>query len=322
MRNRQPRIQPADRHDVGANFHLARQRSLLRTHPELAKLAGPEPRTAGWIAMAVTLHTAIAALCAGLPWWAIVIAAYTAGAIAALALWTLLHECSHDLVLAGSAGNRRLGLLASLPLVVPVAAPFRRFHLMHHRHFGDAELDGDIASAWECRLVGNRAVSKALWLMANPLMQSLRPRRMRGVRLLDRQAWVNLAVQLAFDGAVVWLLGWGALGYLLLSNLFALGLHPLGARWIQEHYTMRPGQETYSYYGPFNLLVFNAGLHVEHHDVPRVPWNRLPALRRIAPEHYHELFAHRSWTGLLVRFITDPALTLESRTIRPPRNRP
>ncbi len=298
------------------HFHQARRRSLLRAYPELGKLLGQEPSTAGWIALVVCIQCGIAALIAGQPWWVILALAYTVGAIAALAMWTLLHECTHDLVFASSSGNRWLGLLVSLPLVLPVAAPFRRFHLMHHRHMGDAELDGDIASRWECRLVGNHAVRKALWLVAGPLVQALRPMRMQGIRLFDRQAAGNLAVQLAFDAAIVWLLGWGALCYLLLSNLFALGLHPLGARWIQEHYTMRQGQETYSYYGPFNLLVFNAGLHVEHHDLPRVSWNRLPALRRIAPEHYRDLYAHTSWSVLLLRFILDSSLSLESRTIR------
>ncbi len=295
---------------------------MLRAHPELGTLVGHEPRTTRYIALVFGIQTGLAALCAGQPWWAILIASYTVGAIAALALWTLLHECTHDLVLARSAGNRWLGLLVSLPLGLPVAASFRRFHLMHHRHLGDAERDGDIASRWECQLVGNRAVRKALWLMAGPLVQALRPARMQGVRLLDRAALLNLAMQIAFDVAVVWSFGWGALGYLLLSNLFALGLHPLGGRWIQEHYTLRPGQETYSYYGPFNFLVFNAGLHVEHHDIPRVPWNRLPQLRRIAPEHYNDLFAHVSWTGLLFRFILDPSLTLESRVIRRTGSRP
>ena len=47
-----------------------------------------------------------------------------------------------------------------------------------------------------------------------------------------------------------------------------------------------------------------------------VPWSKLPQLRASAPEFYDSLYSHRSWTGLLVRFVRDPNLSLFSRTIR------
>ena len=53
---------------------------------------------------------------------------------------------------------------------------------------------------------------------------------------------------------------------------FSIGGAPLGARWIQEHYLTFPGdQETFSYYGPMNVLALNVGYHNEHHDLMRVP---------------------------------------------------
>ena len=55
-----------------------------------------------------------------------------------------------------------------------------------------------------------------------------------------------------------------------------MGLHPLGARWIQEHYLVHGEQETTSYYGILNVPALNVGYHNEHHDFPSVPWNRLP----------------------------------------------
>lgn len=307
---------------AGEDQHRARRRALLRAHPELKQLVGHEPRTVLFIAAVWLGQVGLAAALSSQAWWVILLAAYAIGAIGALAIWALVHECSHDLVLRTAAGNRWLGMAASLPLALPVAQPFRKYHLMHHRYQGDAMLDGDIASPWECRLVRNLPMRKALWLLAGPLMQSLRPSRMKGIALFDRHTAANLALQLAFDAAVVWMLGWGALTFLLLSNAFALGLHPLGARWIQEHYEMRPGQETYSYYGPLNRMVFNAGMHVEHHDMPRVPWNRLPQLHLIAREHYDGLYSHSSWTRLLLRFVFDRSLSLDSRTIRYRSRRP
>ena len=79
---------------------------------------------------------------------------------------------------------------------------------------------------------------------------------------------------------------------------------------------MRDGQHTYSYYGPLNLLSFNVGFHVEHHDLPHVPWNRLPRLRRLASEFYDSLYTHPSWTRLWFRYLTDPELHMGTRTTR------
>ena len=112
---------------------------------------------------------------------------------------------------------------------------------------------------------------------------------------------------------------WGPMSfaYLALSLFFSIGLHPLGARWIQRHYLAGEGeQETFSYYGSLNLLTFNVGYHNEHHDFPSVAWNRLPRINAVAPEFYDELAAHMSWTRLLFRFLFDPEITLYSRMTR------
>ncbi|NBV52103.1 MAG: hypothetical protein EBR83_00980, partial [Verrucomicrobia bacterium] len=58
----------------------------------------------------------------------------------------------------------------------------------------------------------------------------------------------------AVDVAIVLLWGPKALVYLVLATVFALGLHPVGGRWIQEHVVTAPDQETYSYYGPLNRV--------------------------------------------------------------------
>ena len=47
-----------------------------------------------------------------------------------------------------------------------------------------------------------------------------------------------------------------------------------------------------------------------------MPWTRLRALHRLAPEMYDSLHSHRSWSKLLWRFLSDPSLSLYSRVIR------
>ena len=85
------------------------------------------------------------------------------------------------------------------------------------------------------------------------------------MKLIDGWYVTNVAVQVLFVAAVVFAWGGRSLAYLFLSSAFAIGLHPLGARWIQEHFLTIPGaQETFSYYGPLNRVAFNVGYHKEH----------------------------------------------------------
>jgi sphingolipid delta-4 desaturase len=95
-----------------------------------------------------------------------------------------------------------------------------------------------------------------------------------------------------------------------------MGLHPIAGHYISEHYVFREGQETYSYYGPLNLLAFNVGYHNEHHDFPYIPGSRLKRLRSAAPEFYDDLLSHESWTQVLWSFVTQPTVGGYSRIKR------
>jgi sphingolipid 4-desaturase/C4-monooxygenase len=151
---------------------------------------------------------------------------------------------------------------------------------------------------------------------------------LKKVRFFDGWIALNFLVQIGFLGLLFYLAGCRPLLYFFLSTFFGLGLHPLGGRWIQEHYLIPPegvegsNQETFSYYGPLNKLCFNMGYHNEHHDFMKVPWVRLPKVKALAPEFYDSLYAHRSWTALLVRFIFDREITLFNRVVRPSRRVP
>jgi sphingolipid delta-4 desaturase len=128
--------------------------------------------------------------------------------------------------------------------------------------------------------------------------------------------FVNWIVVFGFDAAVIIFLGPTSFLYFVFSFFFSIGFHPLGARWIQEHFLVAPPQETYSYYGPLNIPALNVGYHNEHHDFPSVPWNKLPDLKATAPEFYENLVYHKSWVKLWLTFLTDPGLSLYSRMVR------
>jgi sphingolipid delta-4 desaturase len=270
-----------------------------------------------WTAGLVAAQIALAWAVVGRSWMVWLPCAYVAGATIDHALWVLVHECSHNLVFRWRLANRVTALVANVPLVFPAAMSFCKYHLLHHRHMGEPALDADLPGATESRLVGRSAVTKTIWFSLLGLIQgTVRPLRLAGVRLVDGWALVNVASQTVGLAALVWWLGPAALKYLTASAVIAIGLHPFGARWIQEHYVVQDGQETYSYYGPLNRLAFNVGYHNEHHDVITVPWSKLPDVRRIAPEFYDGLHAHYSWTKLLVRFIRDRRLSLFRRMVR------
>ena len=101
-----------------------------------------------------------------------------------------------------------------------------------------------------------------------------------------------------------------------LSVVLATGLHPLAGHFVSEHYVTKPGQETYSYYGPLNKLVFNVGYHNEHHDFPNIPGSKLPELRKIADKHYSDLHSYQSWTKVIIDFLTKKEVGLNSRVKR------
>ena len=130
------------------------------------------------------------------------------------------------------------------------------------------------------------------------------------IKPIDRWVVLNLVAQVAFDVRHLDCSGPKALAYLLVSLFFSVGLHPLGARWIQEHYIVFPGQETDELLRPAEPLALNVGYHNEHHDFPSVPVE--PPARRpaAAPEAYDTLQYHPSWTRLLWRFIVDPRISL------------
>jgi sphingolipid delta-4 desaturase len=296
--------------------HRERTKAILQSHPEVRALIGRNPWSFVLVVGVVVAQTAIAALLARQPWWLALIVAYLIGAFANHSLFVLIHECAHNLIFKNRAANVLTGMLADLPNIVPSSVSFRSYHLKHHTFQGDYYLDADLASRWEARLIGSSFFGKAMWLLLFPVFQALRPPRLKEIKFFTVWTLVNWCAVFGFDALVLFTLGPVSFLYVAASFVFSIGLHPLGARWIQEHYLTSPPQETYSYYGPLNVLALNVGFHNEHHDLPSVPWNRLPLLKAEALEFYSGLVSHRSWSRLLWRFLTDENLSLFSRIVR------
>ncbi len=297
--------------------HTARTSKILKEHPEVKSLFGRNIFSFPIIFALVGAQIYLSYLFASMSWLFLLLGAYLVGAFISHALFVMIHECSHQLVFKNHTANRLLGLVANLPHLLPSYISFEKYHLKHHAFQGVYDLDSDLPSYWEARFVKNNSFMKALWLLLFPVFQAMRIFRIRSTKAIDAWTLLNFLTQIVFGIAIVYFFGWKALAYMGLSFCFSVGLHPLGARWIQEHYlTEEDHQETYSYYGPLNKVAFNVGYHNEHHDFPAIPWNRLPNLKAIAADEYDRLKAHNSWFKLFINFLTNKNISLFSRITR------
>ncbi|MCX7875137.1 MAG: fatty acid desaturase [Melioribacteraceae bacterium] len=296
--------------------HKERTKKILKAHPEVRNLISRNNFSFLLIVLIVSIQISLAVFLSDKSIWLVLIVAYFVGAFANHALFVLIHEAAHNLIFKSKTANMISSIIADIPNSIPTAISFRSYHLKHHSFQGDYYLDADLASRWEAKLIGNTFLGKAFWLLFFPVFQALRPPRLKEINFLNKWTVINWIVVFGFDLFLIYNFGWSAFLYFIASLFFSVGLHPLGARWIQEHYLTFPPQETYGYYGPLNILALNVGYHNEHHDFPSVPWNKLPQLKKMAPEFYDNLKYHKSWVKLLFRFLFDKNLSLFSRMVR------
>jgi hypothetical protein len=107
--------------------HRSRRQAIIKVHPEVTKLCGPEPLTK-WLVLAVV---ALQVSCAWLlrdthPLdWRFLATAYFIGATANQNLFLAIHEISHNLAFREAWKNRILAVFANLPIGIPYSASFR-----------------------------------------------------------------------------------------------------------------------------------------------------------------------------------------------------
>ncbi|KAL0407368.1 UNVERIFIED_CONTAM: Sphingolipid delta(4)-desaturase DES1-like [Sesamum latifolium] len=272
--------------------HASRRRQILSQYPQIKHLFGPDPFAFLKIAAVVLLQLWTATFLYNASWMKILIVAYFFGSFLNHNLFLAIHELSHNLAFSTPVYNRWLGIFANLPIGVPMSVTFQKYHLEHHRYQGVDGVDMDVPSLTEAKLVTN-VVSKSIWVIFQLFFYALRPLFLKP-KPPGIWEFANLIIQLALDVALVHFWGWKALGYLILSTFVGGGMHPMAGHFISEHYVFNSDQETYSYYGPLNLMTWSVGYHNEHHDFPRIPGSKLHKVREIAPEFYENLDCYRS----------------------------
>ncbi|TRY91591.1 hypothetical protein DNTS_021756 [Danionella cerebrum] len=252
---------------------------LSAKYPQIKSLMGPDPRLKWIVCSMVAVQFLAFYLVKDLSWTWLFFWTYVFGSGINHSMTLAIHEISHNTAFGNSRPlwNRWFAIFANLPIGLPYSASFKRYHLDHHRYLGGDGIDVDIPTDFEGWFFCTR-LRKLFWIIFQPLFYAVRPLCINP-KPISQLELLNGAVQLTFN--VLLYLCWGAkpVVYMMMGSMLGMGLHPISGHFIAEHYMFLKGHETYSYYGPLNLLTFNVGYHNEHHDFPSVPGRRLPMLR-------------------------------------------
>lgn len=295
--------------------HAIRRRIILKAHPEIKDLFKPDMRPVPLVVGMCALQWTLTYYSRHFSWPVFVAVAYCIGGTIGHSLSLMTHELSHNLVFSDRRTNEFFGIFCNMAMGIPTAVTFKRYHMEHHQYQGREGIDVDIPTFVEAQWFQS-SFMKAIYLMLMPFVYAGRPLLIRPKHVTTMEI-INWIAVIAVWCIVFKYCGLSGLLYMVWSFLMGHGLHPMAGHFIAEHWVFEEGHETYSYYGPLNLLAWNVGYHNEHHDFPRVPGWRLPQVRAIAPEFYDYLPTHKSWVWVMVRFIFEKDINPFSRMVRP-----
>jgi len=283
--------------------HATRRRMILEKHPEVKELMKQDSFSFYLTCALVIGQTIIMHFIKDMPLWFVIIASFFSGAVLSHALYVLVHDLTHYTAFKSRKANQFTAILANLGQGVPSSIAFGRYHADHHIFLGRPNWDPDLPTQKEIAFF-TTPFRKFLYILTMPFFYGLRPYVVcpKPPSVLE---FVNMAIVFSWDAFIAYYFGYKSLIYLVVGTLFGLGLNPVSAHIIAEHYEFIKGQDTYSYYGPFNFTGLNIGYHIEHHDFPNIPWRKLPRLKEIAPEFYNTLPQHKSYLLVFYKYIFD-----------------
>ncbi|WP_372530166.1 fatty acid desaturase [Ekhidna sp.] len=294
--------------------HITRRKVIMEEFPEVKKLFGTDPSLIYKSLFIAFLQLAIPVFFLPENPWLFALLVFFVGGTLTHMLIPATHEITHNLAFKNKVLNNWLAIVVNFPFVFPVAMAFKAYHAKHHWHQGKEGVDTDLAVRWEAKFFRG-PLGKFLWLIIQIPVYLIRPVLVHPIKP-DKWQIINAVVQIAAMIGYYYLAGGYAILYLGLSTALATGLHPMAGHFVSEHFIYKEGQETYSYYGWWNKLIFNVGYHNEHHDFPTIPGSRLPKLKKIAGKYYDNLYAHKSLSKVIWNFIFDNRISLFTRIKR------
>jgi len=322
---------------AAAQQHRARRIALLSLDPGLRSLYGAHARTLSWICGLTCLHIVTSWALCDAPIYIVFLVALGFGQFVLHAGGALVHEAAHGLILRGRRGRLFVDLLLETLLTsFGHHAQYQLDHVRsHHPYLGDYERDYEHKDA--CRFRARALIRRerpalhrglialhlgldALpfgFLFSDDLVAAIEqravdvPTRDRhrdgpGPKLRRSRRIACSAVSLSMLAAIGLALSPTSLLYWLWSLSIFQGRWAVSnvGQVLAEHPTSDPALPTCSYYGPWNLVLFNTGYHDEHHTFPDVAWNALPRLRSRVPQAFQHESPHgyfALWFGYLFR---------------------
>ena len=111
-----------------------------------------------------------------LSWSISLLFAYTVAGFFNHAILIALHETAHNTPFPHTKQiqNKLFGIFINLPIGVPCAIAFKKYHRDHHKYLGHDGIDPDLPTEMEARLFAN-SVSKFVWVTFQGFFYSIRP---------------------------------------------------------------------------------------------------------------------------------------------------
>lgn len=314
--------------------HATRRKIILQKYPEIKQLYGHCTLLKYKIALNVIIQLSLAYYfrhqfdttegtthdsSSKPPLFVFLLIAYVIGGTCNHMCMMGLHELSHNLGFKTLKYNQYYAVFVSnIPIGIPAAVSFKRYHMDHHKFQGVEGIDVDLPTAMEGHFF-HTTLRKFFFVAFQMAFYAIRPLFVNPKPKTTIEI-INIVYIIAVDALIVYFWGISSLLYLIASTYFGMGLHPCAGHFIAEHFVFPTEDgsvpETYSYYGVVNHFTFNVGYHNEHHDFSFIPGSRLPKVKAIAGEFYDVLPHHTSYIKVMYDYITMPSVTAFSRVKR------
>jgi sphingolipid delta-4 desaturase len=302
-----------------ARRHIDIRRQVLKHHPEVVALAGPDARGAFGALAILGVHWTTIYLASQTNVLVVFLTTFFFGQVCIHSAGALIHETAHRLVFRHPRAKLAFDLLLEV-LTTSFARQLTYQHehvSTHHPYLGNYERDYEHEDI--CRFTARRT-----YRAKHPRLQHLLTAAELFVHLLPfgflladyifvpfyaratkralKDAARNIASTKAsaserrlFIGVslatnVFLFLVFGPLGWLYQIWSLSLFLGKCGVTNLGQSLSEHSGNDndmpTRSTYWWGNAILFNTGYHHEHHTFPDIAWSRLPQLKRLAPEAF------------------------------------
>merc|ERR1712003_67702 len=117
----------------------------------IKELFGHDPNFKWWVMLVMAIQMLTAYAVRNQPWPQFLLAVYVIGGTCVNNLTLAMHELAHNLGFKKMQHNRSFSIFVNLPLAVPSAITFKRYHMEHHRQMGEEGVDVDVPTEFEAK---------------------------------------------------------------------------------------------------------------------------------------------------------------------------